>query len=161
MNEFKTINSKTYWKTINTLLKGESTMNDIPPIQDTKNNYCLSYEGKEKADVLNNYFCSIINLVDEHKTLPEFDDRGGNVLENMWVREEEIIDIISILDSNKATGPDKISNTMIVSIKNEITKPLCLLFNKSLRLKKISTVLENCSCDSFIQKRRQILTLKL
>jgi hypothetical protein len=27
-------------------------MNDIPPIQDPKNNYCLSYEGKEKADVL-------------------------------------------------------------------------------------------------------------
>jgi hypothetical protein len=25
------------------------------------------------------------------------------VLENIWVREEEIIDIISILDSNKAT----------------------------------------------------------
>jgi hypothetical protein len=52
------------------------------------------------------------------------------------VREEEIIDIISILDSNKATGPDKISNKMIISIKNEIAKPLCLLFNKSLRLKK-------------------------
>jgi hypothetical protein len=32
LNELKTINSKTYWKTINTLLKGESTMNDIPPI---------------------------------------------------------------------------------------------------------------------------------
>jgi hypothetical protein len=31
-NELKTINSKTYWKIINTLLKGESTMNDIPPI---------------------------------------------------------------------------------------------------------------------------------
>jgi hypothetical protein len=28
------------------------------------------------------------------------------VLEHIWVREEEIIDIISILDSNKATGPD-------------------------------------------------------
>jgi hypothetical protein len=58
------------------------------------------------------------------------------VLENIWVREEEIIDIISILDSNKATGPDKISNKIIISIKNEIAKPLCLLFNKSLRLKK-------------------------
>ena len=56
LNELKTINSKTYWKTINTLLKGESTMNDIPPIQDPKNNYCLSYKGKEKADVLNKYF---------------------------------------------------------------------------------------------------------
>jgi hypothetical protein len=44
--------------------------------------------------------------------------------------------LISILDSNKATGPDKISNKMIISIKNKIAKPLCLLFNKSLRLKK-------------------------
>jgi hypothetical protein len=68
LNELKTINSKTYWKTINTLPKGESTMNDIPPIQDPKNDYCLSYEGKEKADVLNKYFCSITNLVDENKT---------------------------------------------------------------------------------------------
>jgi hypothetical protein len=96
----------------------------------------LSYEGKEKADVFNKYFCSITNLVDENKTLPDLDDRGGNVLENIWVREEEIIDIISILDSNKVTGPDKISNKMIISIKNEIAKPPCLLFNKSLHLKK-------------------------
>jgi hypothetical protein len=52
------------------------------------------------------------------------------------VREEESIDIISILDSNKATGPDEIRNTMIISIKNDIAKPLCLLFNKSVRLEK-------------------------
>ena len=45
------------------------------------------------------------------------------MLENIWV-SEEIIDIISILDSNKATGPDKISNKMIISIKSEIAKPL-------------------------------------
>jgi hypothetical protein len=30
--------------------------------------------------------------------------------------------IISILDSNKAIGSDKISNTMIISVKNEIAK---------------------------------------
>jgi hypothetical protein len=41
-------------------------MNDIPPIQDPKNNYCLSYEGKEKADVLNKYFCSITNHQSKH-----------------------------------------------------------------------------------------------
>jgi hypothetical protein len=74
----------------------------------------------EKADVLNKYFCSITNLVDENKTLPDFDD--------IWVREEEIIDIISVLDSNKATGSDKISNKMSISIKNEIAKPLCYIY---------------------------------
>ena len=74
MNELKTINSKTYRKTVKTLLKGESPLNDIPPIQNPKNNYCLSCEGKEKADVLNIFF-SITNLVDEKKILPDFDDR--------------------------------------------------------------------------------------
>ena len=43
------------------------------------------------------------------------------MLENIWVREV-IIDIISILDSNKTTGLDKISNKMIISIKNEKAK---------------------------------------
>ena len=54
------------------------------------------------------------------------------------MREEEIIDIICILDNSKATGPDKISNKMIISIKNEIAKPPCLLFNKSLHRSDIS-----------------------
>jgi hypothetical protein len=94
LNELKTINSKTYWKTINTLLKGESSLKifllfKTPQISIA----CL----KVKADVLNKYFCSITNLVDENKTLPDFDDRGSKVLENIWAREEEIIDIISIL----------------------------------------------------------------
>ena len=48
-----------------------------------QNNYCISYEDKEKADDLNKYFCSITKLVDENKTLPDFDDRGGNVPENI------------------------------------------------------------------------------
>jgi hypothetical protein len=81
-------------------------------------------------------FCLITNLLDENKSLPDFDDRGDNVLKHIWVREEEIIEIISILDSNKATGPDNISNKMLISTKNEIANPLCLLFSKSFRLKK-------------------------
>jgi hypothetical protein len=100
-------------------------MNDIPPIQDPKNNYCLSYEGKEKADVLNKYFCSIINLVDENKTLPDFDDRGGNVLETIWVREEEIIDIISILDSNKHAL--SISGSLLIKASQSNSKKFCFI----------------------------------
>jgi Mg2+/Co2+ transporter CorB len=50
------------------------------------------------------------------------------VLENIWVREEKIIDIISILDSNKATGPDKISYKMIISIG------ICIFLCKWLKM---------------------------
>jgi hypothetical protein len=51
------------------------------------------------------------------------------VLETIWVREEEIIDIISILDSNKATGPDKISNNMIISRSIFLCKWLNMFLN--------------------------------
>jgi DNA-directed RNA polymerase sigma subunit (sigma70/sigma32) len=49
------------------------------------------------------------------------------VLENIWVREGEIIDIIYIVDSNKATGPDEISNNMIIHEKRnrQILANLC------------------------------------
>jgi hypothetical protein len=53
----------------------------------------LSYEGKEKADVLNKYFCSITNLVDENKTLPDFDDRGGNALETIHEQFSRTVNI--------------------------------------------------------------------
>jgi hypothetical protein len=36
------------------------------------------------------------------------------------------------LDANKAVGPDIISNKMLIAVKVQISKPLCMLFNKSL-----------------------------
>jgi hypothetical protein len=49
------------------------------------------------------------------------------------VVEQDTIDIISLLDPNKAVGPDRISNKMLREVKYEFAGPLCLLFNKSLR----------------------------
>jgi hypothetical protein len=40
--------------------------------------------------------------------------------------------MISTLDANKAVGPDIISNNMLIAVKVQISKPLCMLFNKSL-----------------------------
>jgi hypothetical protein len=48
------------------------------------------------------------------------------------VSEQDILDMISTLDANKAVGPDIISNKMLIAVKVQISKPLCMLFNKSL-----------------------------
>jgi hypothetical protein len=48
------------------------------------------------------------------------------------VSEQDILDMISTLDANKAVGPDIISNKMLIAVKIQISKPLCMLFNKSL-----------------------------
>jgi hypothetical protein len=50
----------------------------------------------------------------------------------------QIVNVISLLNTNKAEGSDRISNRMLKEVMHEVTHPLCLLFNKSLQVRKFS-----------------------
>jgi hypothetical protein len=54
---------------------------------------------------LNKYFSSLTKLGDENATLPQFDSKTNNIIQEIHITENEIIDVIQILDPNKATGP--------------------------------------------------------
>ena len=95
-----------------------------------------AFDNPEKSKLLNNYFCSISDLHDENIPLPDFDDREPNILTSIIISEQEVLDTISILDTDKAVGPDIISNKMLKEVKYEIAKPLSILFNRSLRDRK-------------------------
>jgi hypothetical protein len=56
-----------------------------------------------------------------------------NVLSDIEVCEQEVMDIISTLNVDKSVGHDIISNRMLLAVKNEITIPLSLLFNRSIQ----------------------------
>ena len=117
------------------LLKNESSDNKTPPLHDPWNNMNLVYENEEKCNILNTYFCSVTRLENEnYKKLPDFDERGSETLCNIIVFEQDVVDIISTLNPNKAVGPNLISNKMLIAVKNEIVLPLSMLFNKSLKL---------------------------
>ena len=49
--------------------------------------------------------------------------------------EQDVINVLNIVNPNKAVGPDIISNKMLIAVKNEVAKTLCLLFNKSFQCK--------------------------
>jgi hypothetical protein len=55
----------------------------------------LSYEGVEKCEILNKYFCSITDLEDDGIDLPDFDDRGCNTLTTIVVSEQDVILAVS------------------------------------------------------------------
>jgi hypothetical protein len=114
------------------LIKNERSANTMPPLRDRDNNFNLSYDCFEKAGILNRHFCSVSDLNDRNKDLPPFEVRCKNVLSQIIVSEQDILDMISTLDANKAVGPDIISNKMLIAVKVQISKPLCMLFNKSL-----------------------------
>jgi hypothetical protein len=42
------------------LIKNENSSNETPPLSDPQNDFKLSYESIEKAEILNKYFSSIV-----------------------------------------------------------------------------------------------------
>ena len=130
LSELKSTNCKQYWKTIKMLIKGEGQSSEYPPLRSPNENDASAFDNSDKYNLLSDYFCSITDLQDDDIPLPDVDDRGSNTLTNINVVAQDIIDIISLLDPNKAVGPDRISNKVLSEVKYEIAGPLYLLFNK-------------------------------
>ena len=107
------------------LIKGEGQSSKYPPLRSPSQNDTTAFDNYDKCNLLNYYFCSIADLQD-------FDDRVIDTLTDITVVSLDVIDIISLLDLNKAVAPDRISDQMLREAKYEIAGPLCLLFNKSL-----------------------------
>lgn len=70
-----------------------------------------------------------------NKDLPVLQHKCTDNFSNLVIQEHEVFDILSVITVNKAVGPDSISHPMLKFCKETISKPLCLLFNKSLSSK--------------------------
>ena len=77
------------------------------------------FEDQEKAQLLNDYFCSIASLDNDNKDIPYMTDRGPGILTKINVTEQDINDIISCLDPQKASAPDDISHCMLIAAKTQ------------------------------------------
>jgi hypothetical protein len=70
------------------------------------------YGDEDKCDLLNKYFSLISKLEEENVPLPNFDIKTNNVINEVFVTISEIVDILKIINPNKASGPEKISQKM-------------------------------------------------
>ena len=114
-------------------------MYSIPPLRNSindQNTDDIDYDDADKCELLNNYLISISKLDKENVTLPQCDSKTDNIIHDIHIKEDEIIDVIQILDLNKATGLDKISNKMLKISTEKIAKPLLIIFNKSSQQSK-------------------------
>ena len=75
------------------LVKCECNCPDLPPLRQPHEISPSSSDNSGKCNILNDYFCSISDLQDEHTELPDFDDRGRNTLTAMNIQYQEIVDI--------------------------------------------------------------------
>lgn len=121
------INPKGFWKYINTKLKRVTGIANL-----TKNDKTLSKSDKEKAEILNDFFCSVFTKEDL-TNVPTLSPRNNDTFfTDIILTREAIKAKLNKLDASKASGPDNIPTIIFKSFSEEISLPLLLLFNKSL-----------------------------
>ena len=87
----------------------------------------------EKATIFNDYFAKQCTPFQTGSVLPPLVYHTTNRLSYFDIRVEEVEDILKVLKTNKAHGPDDISVSMIQLCGKELCKPLQLIFQNILR----------------------------
>ena len=96
-------------------IKSNNGSNCIPPLRNSINDENFDdivYGDEDTCDFLNKYFSLILKLEEENVPLADFDIKTNKVINEVFVTISEFVDILKIINPNKASGPDKISHKM-------------------------------------------------
>ena len=125
-------NPKEFYSYVN---KKKTLACSIGPLNNEENN--STSNENEMASILNNFFASVFTDEECSSYKPLEGRMTPNVLDQITIYESDVQRAIEKIKVNKAPGPDKISPRILREIKLQVSKPLSILFNKSLTLGKV------------------------
>ena len=88
--------------------------------------------GTQKADMLNRYFASKMDLDDKNRPLPHIPPTE-HTLAFIVITIEGVKNVLRNLNVNKACGSDLISHRLLKEGATSITLPLSIKYNRSLK----------------------------
>lgn len=118
-------NDKKYWKLARSLLN-KPPQNAVPPI--IHNGEVIS-SPDEKAEVMNDFFCSQASIDDNNLALPRIAKFQGMTFAFDPITTEEVGKILNGLDPCKSSGPDGIPTKILIICKDYIAPVLAKMFN--------------------------------
>lgn len=125
------LSSRSWWSTLKSFISPTSK-STIPPLE---HNGRLYSEEQEKANLLNDFFCDQTILNDQNAMLPRITPYTfASRLSNLVLTPNEVRSVLQTLAVGKASGPNGLNNRVLKELANEISEPLCSLFNYSLNL---------------------------
>ena len=117
-----------YWKIINRVMN-KCRAPKIPPLLVT-NLFILNC--REKAQYFNDHFSQQCNPVINNSVLPILGFLTNKRLDNITIKDNEIISLIQKINPNKATGSDGISGQMLLLGDESVILPLQIIFTNIL-----------------------------
>ena len=150
----KSLSSKDWWSTLKTFIS-PNLNSVIPPIESEGIIYTDDFE---KANLFNNYFQGQTVLDDSNAVLPELPEPSYlTSLSSIAFDPQEVEEILRTLKTDKASGPDGLSNRILKELSHELSSPLCSLFNKSLSLGKFPSPYKDANVTPVHKKGDQSL----
>ncbi|MES9992730.1 MAG: reverse transcriptase family protein, partial [Candidatus Thiodiazotropha sp.] len=117
-----------WWKTLKNVIKPVDSTN-IPPLYKQGN---IFSDAKEKAELLNDFFCEQNTINETNASLPNINTSNPNTLDSITLSPSEVEFFLKSLKIGKAAGPDGINNRLLKELAHPLSYPLCDLFNYSL-----------------------------
>jgi hypothetical protein len=101
-----------------------------PPLTPLQTDHDLICDNLAKCELINDFFNVESNMDYSNSTVPELIDPLYDKQTQLHITETDIEDVLKLLDTTKATGPDLINPRFLIGEGASILKlPLCRLFN--------------------------------
>ncbi len=124
-------NSKMWWKLIKKTTSNTGSALHETPILD---NDILIYDDKGKAQAFNKFFTTSVQTENKDDPIPiDHNLLYYPKIPSITINEVDVYELLKKLDTSKATGPDNISNALLKHCSLSLAKPLCIIFNLSLK----------------------------
>ena len=131
-------NSKKLWKTINRVI--HHTNNKTEVIEKLKINGISEHRGEEIVEEFARYFVTIgekyaTRMTSSKKPINNYISAIPNHTSSIFLEpytEQEVSDLIRSLKPKKSSEIDNMDNIILKEIESSLTKPLMLIFNKSM-----------------------------
>ena len=121
------VNPKAFYAYVNKKLK---TRIGVPDLIDKNGKKATT--DKEKANTLNNFFCSVFTK-ENTEDIPNCDPKDvKSELTDMSITKDTVLKKLKQLDPTKSPGPDGFHSRVLKELADELAEPLAMIFNKSL-----------------------------
>ena len=123
-------NPKRFYSYINNARK---TKSKIGPLK--RENGEIVADASEKAEMLNVFFSSVFTK--STKAVPSIEAKTVPEIHSIKVEEEDVREALGAIKDGSAPGPEGISTRVIRELKEELVRPLTILFRASMDKTKI------------------------
>ena len=148
---------KNTWKGIKSLISLETEASSVPTVLSLENSDTIT-NPYDIGNTFNNYFTSIAETTKRsikysHKHFSDYlSNESSSTIFLQPTDKEEVANIISSLNSNKASGPNSIPYRILFLLKNEISNQLADLFNLSFKTGVFPSVLKTAKVIAIFKK---------